>query len=60
MIKTVTAIVEIQLKPIIDKKLCLVKELTEEEIYGEGLLQYMNDYYCPEWFEITAVDIKWS
>jgi hypothetical protein len=31
--KTVTAIIEMQLKPIIDKKLCLVKELTEEEIY---------------------------
>ena len=60
MVKTVTAIVEIQLKPIIDKKLCLVEELTEEEIYGEWLLQYMKDYHCPEWFEITAVDIKWS
>ena len=58
MIKTVTAIVEIQLKPIIDKKLCIVKELTDEEIYWDDLLQYMKDYYCPEWFEITEVIIK--
>ena len=57
MVKTVKAVVTMQLKPIIESKTVLVTELTEEEVMWEWLLGYMQSYHCPEWFEVAEVKV---
>jgi len=60
MVETIRTAVTIKLVPNITQKTVIIPELTQEEIDWDWLLQYINDYYCPEWYEATEIISKQS
>lgn len=55
MVKTIRTEITIKLVPTMAQKTVIISNLTQDEIDWDWLLQYINDYYCPEWYEATRI-----
>ncbi len=52
--------VTIQVQPTISEITLLQEKLnlTDQEMEWNWLKQYIQDYFCPEWFEVTDVKLN--
>lgn len=52
--KTIRKKIELQLKPVATEKTVVLFDLVQEELDDhDWLLEYLNNYKAPRWFEVT-------